>query len=66
MVNITLIFLASGRLPYELARRWKYATENDVKLPDEYDQIYNDIEPFWGIEPVDLIKIHGENEVHND
>ena len=28
--------------------------ENDVKLPDEYDSIYHDLEPFWGINPVDL------------
>jgi len=46
--------------------RWKYVVENDVKLPDEYDQIYNDLEAFWGIEPVDLIQIHKEGELKKD
>jgi len=46
--------------------RWKYAAEHDVQLPDEYDQIYHDLEPFWGIEPADLIKIHEESELKKD
>ncbi|KAF8960655.1 glycosyl transferase family 90-domain-containing protein [Flammula alnicola] len=45
---------------------WKYATEHNVQLPDEYDQIYNDLEAFWGIEPADLIKIHQEAELKKD
>lgn len=28
--------------------------DNNVQLPDEYDQIYRDIEPFWGVDPHDL------------
>ncbi len=28
--------------------RWSYVTEHNVQLPDEYDQIHNDLEPFWG------------------
>lgn len=27
---------------------------NRVLLPDEYDQIYKDLEPFWGIHPDEL------------
>jgi hypothetical protein len=46
--------------------RWKYATEHNVQLPDEYDQIYRDLEPFWGIEPADLIKIREESELKKD
>ena len=46
--------------------RWKYASEHNVQLPDEYDQIYRDLEPFWGIEPTDLIKIREECELKKD
>ena len=46
--------------------RWKYAVENNVQLPDEYDQIYNDLESFWGIEPSDLIQIQKEGELKQD
>lgn len=28
--------------------------QNDVQLPDEYDQIYHDLEPFWGLDPLQL------------
>ncbi|KAF8154717.1 glycosyl transferase family 90-domain-containing protein [Crassisporium funariophilum] len=45
---------------------WEYATDNNVQLPDEYDRIYQDLEPFWGIEPADLIKIHEESELKKD
>ncbi|KAF9561686.1 hypothetical protein CPC08DRAFT_742417 [Agrocybe pediades] len=41
---------------------WKYAIDNNVQLPDEYDQIFQDLEGFWGLEPKDLIAIHEENE----
>lgn len=42
--------------------RWRYASKNNVQLPDEYDSIYHDLEPFWGIEPRDLLKIREELE----
>lgn len=35
---------------------------HDVQLPDEYDQIYHDLEPFWGIHPADLLDIQAELE----
>lgn len=31
--------------------RWNYIVKHNVQLPDEYDQIYHDIEPFWGMKP---------------
>lgn len=34
--------------------------ENNVQLPDEYDSIYNDLEPLWGVSPEDLQKIQAE------
>lgn len=45
---------------------WKYVQEHDVRLPAEYDQIYHDLEPFWGMKPADLRKIQGEWEFHED
>ncbi|KAF9004568.1 glycosyl transferase family 90-domain-containing protein [Cyathus striatus] len=48
------------------ARRWNYVVENDVQLPDEYDQIYHDLEPFWGINPKDLIQTQAELEKTKD
>ncbi|PBK80587.1 hypothetical protein ARMGADRAFT_859444, partial [Armillaria gallica] len=26
---------------------WEYVEKNNVQLPDEYDQIYRDLEPYW-------------------
>ncbi|TFK31626.1 glycosyl transferase family 90-domain-containing protein [Crucibulum laeve] len=45
---------------------WKYVKEHNVQLPDEYDQIHNDLEPFWGLEPADLIQIQSELENKKD
>lgn len=36
--------------------------EHGVQLPDEYDQIFHDLEPFWGLEPSDLLEIQAELE----
>jgi hypothetical protein len=46
--------------------RWEYAIEHNVQLPDEYDQIFHDLEPFWGLEPSDLFKIQAEAETRID
>ena len=40
--------------------------KHNVQLPDEYDQMYNDLEPFWGLEPPDLFEIQKELEVKKD
>ncbi|KAJ7088684.1 glycosyl transferase family 90-domain-containing protein [Mycena epipterygia] len=45
---------------------WNYVRENAVQLPDEYDQIHADLEPFWGIEPKDLLVIRSELEAKVD
>jgi hypothetical protein len=42
--------------------RWSYCKQHNVQLPDEYDRIYNDLEPFWGMNPVDLRRIQAELE----
>ncbi|KAJ7678062.1 glycosyl transferase family 90-domain-containing protein [Mycena polygramma] len=41
---------------------WRYVQEHAVQLPDEYDTIHADLEPFWGIEPKDLLSIRAELE----
>ncbi|KAF8066953.1 hypothetical protein FPV67DRAFT_1768934 [Lyophyllum atratum] len=45
---------------------WAYVEENNVQLPDEYDQIYRDLEPYWGMDPKDLQEIEREWEGHFD
>lgn len=42
--------------------RWDYVQRHGVQLPDEYDQIHHDIEPFWGIRPADLRRLQAEHE----
>lgn len=54
-------FTKSNSLP-----RWEYVQLNDVQLPDEYDQIYHDLEPFWGMEPKELIALQAEQELQPD
>ncbi|BGP55771.1 hypothetical protein JCM8202v2_003378 [Rhodotorula sphaerocarpa] len=34
---------------------WEYARANRVILTDEYDQIHHDLEPFWALDPGDLM-----------
>ncbi|KIY64389.1 glycosyltransferase family 90 protein [Cylindrobasidium torrendii FP15055 ss-10] len=43
---------------------WQYVQDHNVQLPDEYDQIYRDIEPFWAVSPEDLNRIEQEFEGH--
>ncbi|ESK95111.1 glycosyltransferase family 90 protein [Moniliophthora roreri MCA 2997] len=45
---------------------WEYVKLHDVQLPDEYDQIYHDLEPFWGMNPEDLQEIQKESEEKKD
>ncbi|KAF7377561.1 Beta-1,2-xylosyltransferase 1 [Mycena sanguinolenta] len=45
---------------------WRYVQKHNVQLPDEYDQIHADLEPFWGIEPKDLLAIRSELEAKVD
>ncbi|KAJ2932199.1 hypothetical protein H1R20_g4882, partial [Candolleomyces eurysporus] len=45
---------------------WQYVIEHKVQLPDEYDQIHHDLEPFWGVAPADLLKTQEELEKKKD
>ena len=47
-------------------RRWDYVVRHRVQLPDEYDEIFEDIEPFWGIDPHELARTQQELEMHDD
>ncbi|KAF9518922.1 glycosyltransferase family 90 protein, partial [Hydnum rufescens UP504] len=44
---------------------WKFIIDNNVPLPDEYDQILHDLEPFFGISPHDLqwLQARGSNDL---
>ncbi|KAG8896903.1 Glycosyltransferase Family 90 domain containing protein, partial [Tulasnella sp. 417] len=37
--------------PKGFEKWWRYVVLHKVQLPDEYDQIYHDLEPFWGMSP---------------
>ncbi|KAF5381689.1 hypothetical protein D9615_005598 [Tricholomella constricta] len=45
---------------------WAFVEKHNVQLPDEYDQIYKDLEPYWGMDPKDLQDIQSEREAHRD
>jgi hypothetical protein len=49
-----------------ITSRWFYCQRHNVQLPDEYDRIYHDLEPFWGMDPVDLNRLQVEHESHKD
>ncbi|WVQ96174.1 hypothetical protein IAU59_003277 [Kwoniella sp. CBS 9459] len=40
--------------PQGFDKWWAYVRENDVQLPDEYDQIHKDLHPFRALSPRDL------------
>ncbi|WOO78997.1 Beta-1,2-xylosyltransferase 1 [Vanrija pseudolonga] len=39
---------------------WAWAQKHNIKLPDEYDQIHEDLEPYWAISPAELRKLRTE------
>ncbi|KAG6887518.1 hypothetical protein C0995_014656 [Termitomyces sp. Mi166 len=62
-----IMFLTSDIfVPLTCKWRWEYVQEHNVQLPDEYDQIYEDLEPFWGMDPRDLQRLQFEWEGHSD
>ncbi|KIJ63849.1 glycosyltransferase family 90 protein [Hydnomerulius pinastri MD-312] len=48
--------------PLGFDKWWDYVVKHNVQLPDEYDEIYRDLEPFWGIDPADLAHTQKELE----
>ncbi|PPQ99419.1 hypothetical protein CVT24_005406 [Panaeolus cyanescens] len=56
-----------GRLPPTgFDMWWDYVQKNRVLLPDEYDQIHEDLAPFWGVDPRDLQATQREQEAQID
>ncbi|GLB39363.1 putative lipopolysaccharide-modifying enzyme [Lyophyllum shimeji] len=45
---------------------WDFAHEMEVQLPDEYDTIYRELEPFWGMDPKDLAELLAIEETKPD
>ncbi|KZT32405.1 hypothetical protein SISSUDRAFT_994071 [Sistotremastrum suecicum HHB10207 ss-3] len=45
---------------------WDFVVKHKVQLPDEYDQIWRNIEPFWGVDPRDLQELQREAEKRED
>ncbi|KAG6809034.1 hypothetical protein H0H92_001866 [Tricholoma furcatifolium] len=45
---------------------WDFAQEMEDQLPDEYDSIHRALEPFWGIDPLDLARIQATQETRPD
>ncbi|KAG8904911.1 Glycosyltransferase Family 90 domain containing protein [Tulasnella sp. 403] len=44
---------------------WEYVTTHNVPIPDEYDRIHHDLQPFWGIDPSELQKSQSGMESTN-
>ncbi|KAI6038814.1 glycosyl transferase family 90-domain-containing protein [Pisolithus marmoratus] len=42
--------------PLGFDKWWEYVMKHNVHLPDEYDEIYHDLEPYWGLDPTDLTR----------
>ncbi|KAG6820453.1 hypothetical protein H0H93_000207 [Arthromyces matolae] len=45
---------------------WDYVQKHNVLLPDDYDQINEDLLPFWGMDPEDVRRTQFEWEGHSD
>jgi hypothetical protein len=61
-----LVYLCISVQALNVGLRWSYCQRHNVQLIDEYDRIYNDLEPFWGMDPVDLNKIQAQLETERD
>ncbi|KAF5366447.1 hypothetical protein D9758_009723, partial [Tetrapyrgos nigripes] len=52
--------------PRGFERWWAYVKKHHVLLPDAYDAIYEDLEPFWGLSPSSISQIRAELEMKKD
>ncbi|KAG2070801.1 hypothetical protein BDR04DRAFT_579015 [Suillus decipiens] len=48
--------------PIHFEKWWDYVVTHNVQLPDQYDEIYRDLEPYWGIDPLDFQKTREQLE----
>lgn len=49
--------------PLGFDKWWDFVVEHNVQLPDEYDEIYHDLEAYWGLDPADIVDSLEELEV---
>ncbi|KAI6000279.1 hypothetical protein EDC04DRAFT_2612070 [Pisolithus marmoratus] len=52
--------------PLGFDKWWEYVIKHDVQLPDEYDEIYHDLEPYWGLDPAELTRSVEELDTWDD
>ncbi|KAG6330976.1 hypothetical protein ID866_8112 [Astraeus odoratus] len=52
--------------PLGFDKWWDYVVRHDVLLPDEFDEIYYDLEPYWGFDPLDIQQAQRDLEKQND
>lgn len=45
--------------------RWDFVVKHNVQLPDEYDEIYHDLEAYWGLDPADIAETLRELETRD-
>jgi hypothetical protein len=45
---------------------WAYVQKHNIQLPDEYDAIHDDLEPYWGFKPAFLRETQLEREAVSD
>ncbi|KAG6337196.1 hypothetical protein ID866_1910 [Astraeus odoratus] len=50
------------RPPLGFDKWWDYVVKHGIQLPDEYDEIFYDLEAYWGLDPEDLARAHDELE----
>ncbi|KAI6038342.1 glycosyl transferase family 90-domain-containing protein [Pisolithus marmoratus] len=51
--------------PLGFDKWWEFVVEHNVQLPDEFDEIYRDIEPYWGLDPEDIVRSAEEAETRD-
>ncbi|KAF8137158.1 glycosyl transferase family 90-domain-containing protein [Boletus edulis] len=51
--------------PLGFDKWWDYVVKHRVQLPDEYDEIFEDIGPLWGIDPHELARAEKQVELRD-
>lgn len=60
------LFFLTAAVPRARVSRWDYVTYHNVQLVDEYDSIHARLQPFWGVDPVQLRAAQAESETFGD
>ncbi|KAL4068444.1 glycosyltransferase family 90 protein [Scleroderma yunnanense] len=51
--------------PLGFDKWWDYVVSHNVQLPDEYDEIYHDLDAYWGLDPADILESLEELEARD-